>query len=497
MERVRLARLGSYRYELISAINGAAILILELVGARMIAPRFGTSIYVWTAIIGVVLGALAFGYWYGGKLADRLANDKTLATLSLFAAVVLLLSLVIQQPILHLAELLPGGLRLQAFVAALLLFAPATVFMGMIPPYLVKLKLTNLAKTGKSVGSLYAAGTIGSLLGTFLAGDWLIAHFGSRAIGYSVVGLLIINSLLARQGVWLRGHLVLLVIVAATYFGYYNVSPVQPGRLLKDTNSAYSHLQIIDGVQNDRPVRWLATSRLWLQSGVYLDSPNQSVLSYVEPFLNIAQTQDSTKKVLVIGGGVYTVPQLMVERYPGSAVDVVEIDPKLDQLANQYFGFRPNPRIRIIHEDGRTFLNHNTNKYDLVLMDAFLDNSSPPFQLTTREAVAKIANSLNDSGVVVANIIAAQPGLKTDFLSSQYATYRHALPYVAIMQTDESPADPRYLRNFLLIGAHDQKAYEKLHTEFSGVFIKLPENYGRNSLVLSDDFAPVERLSQP
>jgi hypothetical protein len=172
-----------YRYELIAVLNGAIIMVLEIVGARIIAPHFGSSVYVWTAVIGVILGVLSAGYWYGGRLADRHASDRGLSLILGLAALVLLVSLLTRELSLGLAETLGGDIRLQALVAALLIFAPANFLMGTVSPYLAKLRITELSTAGSSVGGLYAAGTAGSIVGTFAAGYWLISVMGNRALG--------------------------------------------------------------------------------------------------------------------------------------------------------------------------------------------------------------------------------------------------------------------------------------------------------------------------
>ncbi len=194
-----LTRLKTYRYEIIAALSGATVMILELVGARMMAPFFGTSTYVWTAMIGVILGALSFGYWYGGRLADRGATDKGLMLILISASLVTALGLILQSQLFPLVASLRLDVRISAIISALLLFAPASALLGIVSPYVAKLKLSSLKTAGSSIGRRYAAGTIGSIVGTFLTGYWLIALLGNFTLGIVVVITLVLISFIAER----------------------------------------------------------------------------------------------------------------------------------------------------------------------------------------------------------------------------------------------------------------------------------------------------------
>lgn len=161
--------LSKYRYECITAVSGGVVMILELVGARMIAPYFGTSFYVWTAMIGVILGALSFGYWYGGRVADKNPNDTALMKVIVLASFAILVSLIMQEMLLSSIAGARVDIRLGALLGAIVLFAPAAILLGIVSPYVARLRLDTIASAGQSIGRLYAAGTFGSIV-TFLAG---------------------------------------------------------------------------------------------------------------------------------------------------------------------------------------------------------------------------------------------------------------------------------------------------------------------------------------
>jgi predicted O-methyltransferase YrrM len=479
---------SAYRYELIAVLNGAIIMVLEIVGARIIAPPFGSSVYVWTAVIGVILGALSLGYWYGGKMADRGASDRGLAVILVLAAAVLLMSLLTREVTLALAVAVGGDIRLQALAAAVILFGPANFLMGTVSPYLAKLRIANLATAGASVGRLYAAGTLGSIVGTFAAGYWLIAVLGNRALGLWLVVGLIVASLMAerRRWVWQRTAVAVAVGVLMVLPRFEQARAGQ-APLLYDGDSTYARWQVLEVPYKGQPARLITSDWNAVESGMFVNEPGRPAFDYIERFLNVAEAMGGPRRVLVIGGGTYTLPRMLLERYPGTMVDVVEIDPKLDELAAHFFGYKPDPRVRVIHEDGRTFLNGNQEVYDVVFIDAFA-STVPPFQLTTVEAVERVARSLAPDGVVAVNLIAAQAGAGAAFAQAEAATYRARFAQVAVAPAVAGSAATARQNLILMAGRHAERVQTVVNRFGTGRAEVGP------GPVLTDDFAPVEQM---
>ncbi|CAN5599837.1 hypothetical protein BH18ACI1_BH18ACI1_02270 [soil metagenome] len=174
-------------------ICGALVMIYEITGTRLLSPYIGASTYVWTSLIGVILAALSLGYWLGGKIADKKPDIKILASVIFLAGGLVSLTILLKDIILSFIAESSAILEIKSLIAALLLFAPASVLLGFVTPYAVKLKMSSLADTGKTVGRLYALSTVGSILGTFLAGFFLIPFVGSEKslylIGASLISL--------------------------------------------------------------------------------------------------------------------------------------------------------------------------------------------------------------------------------------------------------------------------------------------------------------------
>ncbi len=169
-------------------------MIYEIIGSRILSPYIGTSTYTWTSLIGVILAALSFGYWLGGKWADKKPDIKILAAAIFIAGGLFAVTILLKDFILAIISQNSLPLELKSIIAALLLFAPASVFLGFVTPYAVKLKTKTLDETGQTVGRLYALSTIGSIVGTFSAGFFLIPFVGSTRTLYFIAGSLILLS---------------------------------------------------------------------------------------------------------------------------------------------------------------------------------------------------------------------------------------------------------------------------------------------------------------
>ncbi|MEI7620808.1 MAG: fused MFS/spermidine synthase, partial [Candidatus Falkowbacteria bacterium] len=180
-------------------------------------------------------------------------------------------------------------------------------------------------------------------------------------------------------------------------------------------------------------------------------------------------------------------------KYPESTMDVVEIDPKLTDLARKYFSLKDDPRLQIIHEDGRVFLNQNEKKYDVVLMDAFNSISIPP-QLASKEAVEKVYNSLDDQGMVMVNIISAAEGKRSAFLKAEYMAYKAVFPQVMVF-TVNLPDQPTTAQNLMLVALKSavkpemSSADPEINSFLQNLYTGVIEP---NDSMITDDYAPVD-----
>ena len=184
-----------YLLEIAVFLCGAVVMVYEIAGSRVVAPHFGTSIYVWTSLIGVILASLSLGYWLGGKIADKNPSFRNLSQIILISAIIIALTTLVKENILGFLSINFNGMIMRTLLAAIFLFSPASILLGMVSPYAVRLKLKSVQTSGATVGNLYAISTLGSILGTFLAGFILIPLIGTTNILYLIAAILVIVSL--------------------------------------------------------------------------------------------------------------------------------------------------------------------------------------------------------------------------------------------------------------------------------------------------------------
>ncbi len=470
-------------------------MIFEINGSRIVAPYIGTSTYVWTSLIGVILAALSLGYWWGGTMADRRPDGKLLA-LALFAAGTLVAAtILLKDVILSIVGAFPAGLELRSVLASTLLFAPASVALGFVIPYATKLRISSLADSGTTVGRLFALSTIGSIVGTFAAGFVLIPFIGSSRTLYFVAGSLFalafaLGSINSKKTV---AALSLFVVAIASN----ELTLVFMSRTanLIDTDTSYNRVRIFDTIHQEtgRPIKAITTDPTTAQSARFLDS-DELALAYTKYYHLVRHYHPGFERVLMIGGAGYSFPQDFTREYPGRQIDVVEIDPAMTQLAREHFGLGGDPALHIVHQDGRIFLNHApSNTYDAVLMDAFGSSFSVPFQLATFETAIQIHRVTNENGIVIFNIGSAVTGPGSLFLQSQLAAYRDLFPYISVFKVRPHVADDR-LQNLILVaskrvivnGEIDEDISRMLATRIEG---EIPVTVA----AATDDLSPVER----
>lgn len=490
-------KIKKYILEITVFVCGAVVMIYEIVGSRLLAPYIGTSVYVWTSLIGVILAALSLGYWLGGKTADRKPEIKILASVIFLSGGAVGVTIFFKDAILSFIGISPLILELKSLFAALLLFAPASVLLGFVTPYAVKLKMSDLADAGKTVGRLYALSTVGSILGTFLAGFFLIPFVGATRTLYIIAAALILLSILLAPFALTRTNLTLLILfvfgISLNEFKNYYLAATAD---FHEIDTEYNTVRIITTTdeKTGRKIRNLTIDPHFTQSRMYLDS-DELVSEYARYYHLIRHFKPDFQKTLMIGGAGYSFPKEYLKTYPNAEIDVVEIDPQMTEIAKKYFRLKENPRLKIFHEDGRIFLNRTeSEKYDAVLMDAFGSLFSVPFQLTTVEAVEQIRRILKPDGVVIFNIGGALEGKSSRFLQAEYATYKKVFPQVFIFKVNAEKEDSE-VQNLIIIASKSERPllFESLDEEF----LRLLSTVYRQEIpadlpLLTDELAPVE-----
>ncbi|MDI6773643.1 MAG: fused MFS/spermidine synthase, partial [bacterium] len=280
--------------------SGAVLMGLEIVGSRLIAPFFGSSVFVWGGLISIFLGALSLGYYLGGMMADRWPRPTVLAGLLMLAGLTILALTVTARPVLLAFDAWDLGPRLNPMLASIVLFAIPSVLMGMTSPFAIKLVARDLRTVGSSAGVLYALSTAGSIAGTVGTAFFLIPAMGVRAILYLLGG-----TLLALAGMLAAAHerlirpvlgtaVLILALTAAPPLGGAPIKlPVS--RVLYEKDSAYHQISVMEDGLN----RYLRFNRSF-QGGMVLRDPFESPFLYTS-YAHLAHVfHPAIRRVLLI-----------------------------------------------------------------------------------------------------------------------------------------------------------------------------------------------------
>ena len=495
------------RLQLTSFFSGAATMILEMTGSRLVAPFFGTSLIVWTALIGIIMTSLCIGNWLGGSIADKRPEAKLLGRILITAAIVIAITAYLSNYILRSLQGISMNIYLASVIAALIIFAVPSVLLGMVSPFVARLAMQNVDSSGAVVGRLSAWNSAGSILGTFLGGFVLISLFPSGVILMLLSSLVALLSVFVYTGAWRKIISVLLCLslaggtFAAKTFGL----PFSPIGAQIDTQ--YNHLSIVESIdtRNGRRVRVLITNPDAAQSLMYTDNPSELVSEYTKFYDLAFHYKPDTKNVLMLGGGGYCVPRYLLSEKPDVSIDVVELDEGVTKAAREYFELKDDDRLRIFHEDARTFLNKaeygQVQQYDAIFMDTFNSWTSIPFQMTTVETAERLRKFLKPDGVLIVNIIASLYGPKSGVFHGIYKAFSNSFSTMMIFPANAP--DPKYayaLQNLILVAMGDTASTVSPipDAKFAGLLSHQwlePFTPDHNVPAFTDSFAPVERYT--
>lgn len=375
----------------LSFIEGAVVMAAELCGAKLLAPVFGSSLYVWASVMGITLAALALGYFFGGLISERSKqHSKKLFQVLIFASLFVILMPVISRYLIPWISFLPFLLAV-VISTFLLLFFPV-FFLGATSPLFIYLQTKDSLQSGRVSGSVYAISTLGGIIATFICGFYLIPAIG---LTYS---LMLFGSALFIASILIFKFYKLIHFILFAAFIYLNLQfAILKNTDVFSTNSILGHLQVQD-VFNEKKeaVRILKINNI-IQTEMNLKT-KRSVSEYVNLLDMLVANSLSTKNALVLGlGGGLTANLFQAKNY---VTDGVEFDQGIIDAAINFFDLNKN--VKPICSDARYFLNHCNKKYDLVLVDIFKAEEQPSHVITV-ESLKQLKQNLTDSALLIIN----------------------------------------------------------------------------------------------
>ena len=496
-------------------------MVLELVAARLIARHLGSSLYTWTAVIGVVLAGITIGNYLGGGIADKSDARKTLAVLFVLASVACVVTIIANNLVGGWIWLWRFNWPMRVFSHVSLVFLLPSVLLGTISPVIAKMALERGLPTGRTVGDIYAWGAAGSIAGTFATGYYLIAAMGTIEIIWVIGSVLLLLAICYWARLWVlyvwTAIFIALMTLGLVPAGWANeigadmaLREKPDSGILYEDESQYCYIAVKQISEN--PDRRAFIQDKLKHSDIVMGDILDLQYSYER--IHAATTHMLSRgkeklSILVIGGGGYVFPRYVEHVWPGSRVDVVEIDPGVTEAAIQAFGMERDSTINTFTMDARNYVNQLLEQkraggqaawYDFIYEDA-LNDYSVPYQLTTKEFNDKIARVLADEGVYMIELIDIyDSGL---FIGAYVNTLEQTFDYVYVVAENE----PRSARiTFVVIAAKQEVNLDNLPAEeqvrnldlwiLSDAEVEsLRQKAGR--IVLTDDYAPVENLMAP
>lgn len=471
----------SKRYaQVLVFVTSAAVLVLEILAGRLLAPYVGVSLETFTGIIGTILAGIAVGAAIGGYVADRYDPNRLIGPALILGGVLAWSSIPLVTVLGPAFGSAVPAIVLLSFVG----FFPFALVLTAISPMVAKLRLQSLNETGEVVGGLSAAGTFGALFGTFFTGFVLVSAAPTRpiilAVGFGLVIWGVVFTL--RRGTGERPSAGLGMAGAAVLaLALTSSGPCE-------FESAYACGRVVTDPE-DASLRFLHLDTL-RHGAVDLDDPTHLEFRYINIIGDVIDAMPPGPiDALHVGGGAFSVPAYINAVRPGSTNLVSEIDPLLVDVGRDELGLETGPELEIVTGDARlTVADLPTDSYDLIVGDVF-GGLTVPWHLTTTEFIAELDRVLRPGGVYAMNII---DGDQNRFVEAELATLAEHFENRTVVIPPDWPS--RRPVNQILI-ASDGPLPEVVVDPEHGVLVDDIDTFVGDAPVLRDDFAPVEQLA--
>jgi MFS family permease len=467
-------------------LAAAAVLVLEILAARMMAPYVGVSLNTYTGIIGTVLAGISAGTWVGGRIADRFPPHLLLGPILVVGG---LLAVVTAPLVTRLGERINGP-----SMAAIVTLSAATVFLpafvlSAVTPLVVKMQLQDLSATGRVVGRLSAFATAGALVGTYGTGFILAARLPNRTIVACIGAVLIVVGIAVwwHLGRRFRTAATVATLTALIATGAAAAAVDGPCKV----ESGYFCIRVESGGPGN------SVRALWLDdlvhSSVDLRDPTVLELDYskvIAAGIDVMSPPDTPIKTLTMGGGAFSLPRYLAAVRPGSANTVMELDQAVVDTSREDFGLRDEPGLRIEVGDARLLVqDERARTYDFAIGDAFSSRSAP-WHLTTEEFLGQLEDLLRPNGAYLMNLIDNQ----FRFVRAEAATMKRVFRHVALLRSLATSNQILIASNRPIDAAAIAAEARRQGTLAAPVTGEALDRFIGDARVLEDDFAPVDQL---
>lgn len=414
----------------------------ELLGAKMLAPYFGSSLYVWASVLAITLGGLAAGYFAGGIMSYKSKNPFALFYVLIAAATFTVLMPFSSKIVLWaigLHSLIPSVIASSIFI----LFPPVFM-MGMVSPLIIRAITTDVEQSGRAAGAIYAISTLGGIIATFAFGFFIIPAFGLTIpciITGIVLGIIPLVIILKKKQIGAAAFFLLLCVWALSASSF---NPSSSNiKVVYDSEGLLGQLLVLDyphynkDYKQDGHTRWLFVNRISQTMFDSLADESQHEEKYFTYVYRISDFTDSipkNSKILLLGLGGGSIAKRLTEK--GFSVDVCELDKRIVEVAKNYFHLPEEVNITV--DDARHYLKTCTKKYDLIIFDTF-KGEDPPNHVFTLESLEETKKIMTADGNIFVNSLGYLNGVKGKSMRSIYKTFLAAGFNVQVLPTDPNP----------------------------------------------------------
>ena len=481
---------------LYAALEGSTVMAVELMAARMLAPWFGSSLYVWATVIGITLLSLALGYFAGGKLADKYAHLNTIHWVVLSAAVFLVLMHSSSQFLTVVFAAI--DLRISVVVVSLFLILPPLLFLGMVPTLLIRYLTNKLENAGATTGRVFSISSASGILALPVVGFFVIPAFG-LTVPSIVIGLLVgVVPLIKLLGQKKYLSLLLALVMLLSFSQRTGKGSTPDLKVLRYSEGLLGQVLVADifkngagGATNDR---MLFINRMG-QTNINGNTQNSN-WNYLPFSTAIASKVPAGSKSLLLGLGGGSMANALLAGLQ-TEVDAVEFDPRIAGVARDFFNL--NPAVKVIVDDARHYLETTNKTYDLILFDLFKGETQPP-HLLTLECFQRAKSLLSKEGIIIVNFngfLSAEIGKPG---RSVYTTLQAAGLETRILPTPGAEQD----RNTLFIATSEKQEFHQGRypllrlgkpVDLDSLFLDPKTLNLKNSVVFTDDKPDLDRMN--
>jgi len=319
-----------------SFLAGFAVMTVELVAGRIVAPIIGSSVFTWTSVIGITLLGLAVGSYLGGKAADKTEWENWLLPMAfLISSVFVSVIPTLARNTDFITNSSDSILRLNLLLSLYLFLLP-TLAIGLIQPIILKKFALDFSKIGSKYGALSFAWSFGGILGVFLTGFFFISNIGSAETIWTMAAILfLVGGIFALKDK--RTLLIFIITVIIVPIIIYSARQrTLNGKIVFEKETNYYDARVIDAYL---PV--YGNSRiLALDFDFHSVQPENKIQDYIQMYPVFGNIKKDIKNILVIGAGAYTMPRHFKDYYKNSAVSVAEMDPEMIDIGNNFFDLK-------------------------------------------------------------------------------------------------------------------------------------------------------------